>query len=201
MTKTSSAAARDAAIECVREDIERAETLAVAVPDPWYRAQALAWVARYAPESEVSRLAQLALAAAADCADAYLQAAGSAWVLRALMERNRRDEALAMLELVLPSVPRIVPAASRSEALFLLLQAMFASGTEVRRSLLFALASACDADPHWRIERNFRDALVLMQPVDPEFVRTMARGRDAATQGRLERALAGDATTPRVFFW
>lgn len=196
-----SAKSRDDAVALVHSDIVLAEAAAVAVEDPWYRAQALAWVARYAPDDDVMRVARLALAAASDCEDAYRQAGASAWVLRALMERDRRDEALAMLEMVLPSVPRITPPSSRAEALFLLLQAVFDSTEEIRRSLLFALASVYDEDAHWRIERNYRAALVMMQTVDPEFAQRMAQGRDEEQRRRLERALAGAAHEPRAFFW
>ena len=197
----NSSAERNAVIELVRTDLPAAEMRAARIPDPWYRAQALAWVARYASDAEVSRLAQLSLAAAADCADPYQQAAGAAWPVRALLERGRREESLQLLEIALHSVPRIRPTSSRSEALLLLLQAAFEAGQEVRRSLLFALADAYDGDSHWRIERNYVQGLVMMQPVDPEFVRKMAQGRDDTQRRRLERALDEGGREPRTFFW
>jgi len=196
----AAARARDAAIALVHTDIAKAEARAAAVDDPWYRAQALAWVARYAPEHDVIRIARRALQAAADCADPYQQAGSTAWVVRALLERGLRDDALTMLELALQSVPRIDRTASRSEALFLLFQAAFAVGEDVRRSLVFALAEAYDADPHWRVERNFLDALRMLMPVDPTLAEKLARGGDEARRARREEALASGPLAPRVFF-
>ena len=196
-----SSAARDAVTMLVHSDIAAAERRAIAITDPWYRAQALAWVARYAPEDEVTRLARLSLDAAASCDQAYQQAAGAAWIVRALLERGRRDEALLMLEMALHSVPRIAPASSRSEALFLLLQAAFEVGEDVRRSLLFAISEVHDRDAHWRITRNYEDALAMLQAVDPEFVHKMAQGGDDAQRQRLARRLAAGDREPRTFFW
>lgn len=195
------ARARDAAIELVHGDIAAAEARAHAVPDPWYRAQALAWVTRHAPDADVVRVARAGLEAAADCRDPYRQAGSAAWVVRALFERGYRQEALEMLEIAMLGVPRIQPASSRSEALFLLLQAAFASSEEIRRSLVFALAELHDSDPHWRIERNFHDALRLLLAVDAEFVDKLARGGDERQAERRARALAAGPREPRRFFW
>ncbi len=200
MTNTPTAA-RDAAVALAQSDNRRAEAMAQAIEDPWFRAQALAWVTRYAADADLTRVSQSALTAASDNEDAYRQAAAAAWVLRALMERDRREEALGMLEMVLHTVPRITSAASRSEALFLLLQAVFDSSEEIRRSLLFALATIYDEDQHWRVERNYRDALVMMKAVDPAYVQRMAQGRSDAQREKLERALAEDTCEPRTFFW
>jgi hypothetical protein len=192
---------RDAAIALAASHPTAAEQLALQIEDSWYRAQALAWVARYAPEHDVSRLAQAALQAAADCADPYQQAGAAAWVVRALEERGRRDEALTMLEVALQAVPRIARDASRSQALFLLFQAAFTTGVEVRRSLLFALAEIYDRDPHWRIARNYHDALQITAAVDPDFARRMAAGSDDARRLEREAAVGGDPRQPRAFFW
>ena len=40
-----------------------------------------------------------------------------------------------------------------------------------------------------------------MKGVDAHFARTLARGRDAAAQRRIDRAMAETADTLRVFFW
>ena len=102
-------AERSAVTSLVHTDIVDAERRACGIGDPWYRAQALAWVARYAPDADVERVARLSLEAAAECDDAYRQTAAAAWVVRALLERGRRDEALLMLEIALHGVPRITP--------------------------------------------------------------------------------------------
>jgi hypothetical protein len=188
-------------IDLARGDTAAAELLASRISDPWYRTQALAWVARYASDVEVVRLARQALGAAAECTEPFQQASAAAWPVRALLERGQRDEALLLLEIALRSVPRIQPNSSRSEALFLLLQAAFDAGQDVRRSFLFALADAYDSDPHWRVVRNYEDALVMMHAVDADFARKLAAGSEDKLRQRVERTLAEGGREPRVFFW
>lgn len=192
---------RDRATHLAQTDSAAAETAAAEVGDPWYRAQAYAWVARYAADDELIRLAKESMDAAGSCDDPYQQAAACAWVVRALLERGQRDVALQMLELAMHAVPRISSTHRRSEALFLLYQAAFAASEGIRRSLVFALAEAHDQSDHWRAARNFRDALVMVRDVDPEFARKMARGRDEENSAELARALERGAAEPRVFFW
>ncbi len=180
---------------------QKARAIAKKIEDPWFRCQAIAWIARYADAKDVLSTAKQAMDAAGDCEDAYQQAAGSAWVVRALLERDQRDNALTMLELGLHAAPRIGGESSRSEALFLIYQAAFDLSEEFRRSTLFALAELYEQNPHWRIERNYRDALVMAKSLDADFVAKLARGHNDKQRARLEKALANDTAEPRTFFW
>jgi hypothetical protein len=192
---------RDHATRLAQTDSTAAEEAAARIGNPWYRAQAYAWVARYAADDQLIRLARESMDSAGSCDDPYQQAAASAWVVRALLERGRRDEALQMLEIGLHAVPRISSPARRSEALFLLYQAAFAASEEIRRSLLFALAETHDGSDHWRVARNFRDALVMAKEVDAAFTSKLARGRNDAHSAELARALERRTAEPRAFFW
>ena len=192
---------RDRASLLAHSDPKGAEGIADRIEEPWFRAQALAWVARYAGGKDVERLAAKAFDAASQCADPYEQAASCAWVVRALIERGRHEVAMQFVEAALQAVGRAEKASSRSEALFLLFQACFDAAPEVRRSMLMALADLYDKDPHWRVERNFRDALAMARDVDNELVTKLARGRDEKATLKLQKALAGAVQEPRAFFW
>ena len=79
---------RDRAVQAARADFPTALQRARGVSEAWYRAQALAWVARFAPEADVERVASEAFKAASAAKDAYQQVASSAWRVRALPVRN-----------------------------------------------------------------------------------------------------------------
>jgi len=52
------------------------------IPDPWFRAQALSWVARFIDTNPVSIAAEAGMAAA-DCDDDYKKSAVRAWEISA----------------------------------------------------------------------------------------------------------------------
>jgi hypothetical protein len=70
-------------------DPARALALARAIPDAWYRAQALSCVALHVRESSVGSIVGEAIAAAHDCSDAYNTVAVMSWPLRAAWSRGR----------------------------------------------------------------------------------------------------------------
>ncbi|SIO43085.1 hypothetical protein SAMN05443247_05272 [Bradyrhizobium erythrophlei] len=94
-------------------DPARALALAHAIPDAWYRAQALSWVAEHARESSVRSIAGQAIAAAYDCSDADNTLAVMSWPLRAAWSRGRQAYARAELDRVLRLAPEVEPLASR----------------------------------------------------------------------------------------
>lgn len=200
MPVTDSTTLRDRAAKQAVTDSNGAEATADQIQDPWFRAQALAWVTRYGPEGQLERLGGKALDAAASATDPYEQAGAAAWVVRALIERQRSDLALTMLEMAMQAVPRIEADASRSQALFLLYQASF-EAADVRRSILFALAELQDRSPHWRVARNFRDALLMAKATDAELVAKLAVGGNDKQTAKLQKALQSETLEPRVFFW
>lgn len=195
------AAERDRVYRMVHEHGGAALQQARGIEAPLYRAQALAQVARFAAPDQVLPLAQESLAAAADCADAYDQVLASAWPLRCLMELGQQDQALTMLDVVLHAVPRVERSSGRSEALLVLLQAVFDAGVGVRQSIVYAMSELVDSDPHWRVQHNFVQALLLCKDEDPDYVAKMARVKDEKVQRKLEQQLAEASPEPRTFFW
>jgi hypothetical protein len=91
-------AIRDSAIHLAPSDPGRAAEIARTIESPWYRCQALAWVARFAPEGQVEALAEEALYSCHTARDMFQAVGASAWPVRALIERGRlaaATEALA----------------------------------------------------------------------------------------------------------
>lgn len=90
------------------------------IAEPWYRAQALAWVARFAENNAVA-IAREAARAAMECDDDYKQSAVRAWEIAALAERGFTVEARKSLSeattLAKKSSP-IPPAVKRSICCF-----------------------------------------------------------------------------------
>lgn len=156
----------------VKEDIVDAARLARSIKDPWQRTLALAWVARFA-ESDALRLAREAEKAAVGCKDKYQRTAALAWVIAALAECDLGQEAKRVLHAAVERAPQVTPAASRAEALILLLQAATSLGPHSVRTIAEQLDSCCGQDHHWRCRRAIRDA---------------------------RRYLAGEIP-PRMFFW
>ncbi len=122
------------------------------IADPWFRAQALSWVARYA-DSDPIPFAVEAGKAAADCDDDYKRSAVRAWEISALAERGLASEARKALTEALTLAQAVTPQSSRSEALFLLMQAAFKLGENDAKSAYQVLTASCDAHDHWRCKR------------------------------------------------
>jgi hypothetical protein len=91
-------------------DPARALALARAIPDAWYRAQALSCVAEHAPAAAVAGLLHEAVAAAYAGPDAYNAVAVMSWPLRAALKRGHYSFAWRELEKVL----RLAPAVERA---------------------------------------------------------------------------------------
>lgn len=180
---------RDSVASLVHEDLRSARELSAKIQDPWYRAQAYGWVARYASSDDWAYdMAKEGFEAAADCGDAFQQVCAAAWPIRALIERDLVAPALELLEISLGALPRIEQAASKAEAMLLVLQAAWNTGEEFRRSIAFTLAELKDEDDHWRVKRAFHDACDLLRSEDEEFVEKLGGGK-------------GKELTPREFYW
>src|SRR5215212_6204670 len=119
----SATSQRDRAIQAAKTDYRSALKRARAVSDPVYRSQALAWVARFAPDGDVVVVAQEAVKAAYEGKDAYQHVAASAWAVRALAERGETRQAERLGGELLPLSDGISHPVSRLNALFLLWQA------------------------------------------------------------------------------
>jgi hypothetical protein len=195
---------RDQAIAVAERDPPAALKLAREIHAPWFRAQALAYVARYEVEDRSLSTAMEALGAAAEADDMYKALAVTAWPIRAMLERGHHETARCELNRLLELTPRIEPESSRSEALFYLYQATFPMGDDVRECIARALvALANKEDAHWRTKRNVIEALAMLATTSPALEASLATEltNDKAC-AKLARRLDGPwKITPRDFFW
>ncbi len=148
---------RDHVCTMAKSNPKKALEKAKGVSEPWFRAQALAWVARFT-DSDPVLLAKLAAKAASECDDDYKRSAVRAWEIAALAERNEPDHAEHALKEAVSLAERVQPISSRSEALFLLFQAAFPIGRKQAEKVWARLEATCPEAEHWRCKRNRRDA-------------------------------------------
>jgi len=152
---------RDRACDLAKSDPERALEQALQIRDPWFRAQALSWVARFA-NSDPALIAEQAGRAASECDDAFKKTAVLAWVVASQAERNLTPAARSILQTALRLSKTVTPLSSRSEALILLLQAAFTISDADAKAVNDELQLACGHDSHWRCKRAVRDAARLV---------------------------------------
>ena len=195
--------ARDSAERLAPKDWRGAHELAKSADSPWYRCQALAWVARYAPEEHVEILVEESLRAAAECAEAYRANACIAWPVRALVERGRTDRAASIVMDAAQRAASIPEPASSSEAAFLMLQAIFPAGRKYWLPVFEACWRLSASGVHWRQRRNLRDAVLMVHPHDPDLAKdVLSTILDRRLRERLERDIQkGVSRRPRPFFW
>ena len=163
---------RDHAGTLAKNNPKKALAQARKLNDPWFRAQALSWVARFTDSDPLAAAAEAAKAAR-ECEDDYKKSAVRAWEIPALAERGCTVEARKSLSDTLALGRSVEPVSSRSEALLLLLQAAFKIGRDEAERVYEILKASCPVDEHWRSKRAVRDG------------------------GRL---LSGEIE-PRAFFW
>lgn len=199
----SATSAQDNAISLARHDPKAALARARTITDPWFRCQALAWVAWLTPDEGAFRpIIAESLKAAQGAADPYQWVGASAWPLRALIERRDGARAVAAIRKALASVPQIENPVSRADAMFLLFQAVFPQGVQVRADTLTVLMSACGA-AGTKGQRHLRDAALMLAAVDGATARQVVTAmREGRERRQAERRIAeGEAMEPRAFFW
>ncbi len=152
---------RDRVAKLARTDTRAALEHAKSVSDPWFRAQAFSWVARFTDGDPEPIAAQAAKAAAA-CDDDYQRSSVRAWEIAALAERGRHKGARHALRAAVATARTAQPAASRSEALMLLFQAALAIDRDAAKSVSAALEQTCPIDDHWRCKRAAKDASEML---------------------------------------
>ena len=157
----SSTLQRDQASGLAKTNPNKALDIARKVSEPWYRAQALSWVARFTDADPVS-IAREASKAASVCDDSYKQSAVRSWEVAALAERGFTSEAKKALKETLNVAITVQPISSRSEALFHLFQAAFAISDAEAAKVHSILIETCPAGEHWRCKRAIRDAAQMI---------------------------------------
>ncbi|MFO7902014.1 MAG: hypothetical protein ACQESR_04420 [Planctomycetota bacterium] len=148
---------RDQAIALVKANPRKALEKARRVSEPWFRAQALSWCARYTNEDPIPIAAQAAKAASQGDDD-YKRSAVRAWEIAALAERECVARARKSLKEALNLAKTVQPMSSRSEALLQLLQAAFAIHRDDAIAARATLRGSCPVGEHWRCKRAVKDA-------------------------------------------
>src|SRR5260370_977541 len=146
-------AGRMRAGQLAASDPTRALVIARAIPDAWYRCQALASIARAAPEKYVAQAVRQARVAAAEAPDAYQQTAVLSFAIDAALARGLHELADEILREALHRVPLVEPADSRAYALSLIWSATHAAGAPPRRAIADCALVHCDPNRGWRGER------------------------------------------------
>lgn len=153
---------RDQAADLAKASPAKALEKAREITEPWFRAQALAWVARFSPGETVA-IAKEAAKAASACDDTYKQAAVRAWEIAALAETGESVAAATAMNAAVELAKQVSHLGSRAEALLLLCHAAARIGTAARDRICEKLTSACPEEAHWRCKRALRDAAALRE--------------------------------------
>lgn len=204
MSNSEQAIRREQAIRLAKQDTPAALACARDIEEPWYRCQALAWVANFAPEMEVVLIATEALQAAAQGADGYQRVAAAAWPIRALVERSFVEQADQAAACVLPTAGEIEHPGSRAEAPLLLLHATLPS-PQGWRPVFERILEIPQPPTHWRHGRALRDACLMVHVIDPAFFASrLQRVIDPKTRRRIDKGIADPDSRhrgSREFFW
>ena len=173
-------------------DPARALALAHAIPDGWYRAQALSFVAEHADQSSVAGILDEAVAAAYDCADAYGTVAVMSWPLRAAWCSGHRAYARRELERVLELAPEVEPRASRVFALHCLWSGCDSMDEAFAGPIWRSIRVLCNPDHHWRAARLYRHIAEVREARHPgaaaEVIAAMPPGKARAALERRFKA-------------
>ena len=161
------------------------------------RAQAFAWVARYAPDEAVVELADEAFNAAGLAEDEYKSVTAAAWPIRALVERGHVERAAVMLKQTLGHTSEIVNPGGIAEALFGLMEAAQPGGPELWRSVVEQMLARC-TDTHWRTVRALKATARMTAEADRELAERVAGLLEASVRDELLANLA--PVEPRKFF-
>lgn len=198
----SSSDERARAFQTVSTDWTKGLEKARKVSDAWFRCQSLAAVARYAPEGEVSRIANEALKAAALGKDEYRRVAVAAWPVRALVERGKVGHLGRILPPLLEEAGRIEHPVSRISALCTLWQAVWPSESPVKQDVLDTLLAGCQLANSWKAGRIMRFVALVIATEDREWAqRIIDSMRESVYKRKAQRELdTEDFTTVRLFF-
>jgi hypothetical protein len=196
-------AARDLSTRLAPDQPERALNVARAIEAPWFRCQALAWVARYWPDEKYDRLLQEAMRAGDLQDDVFKQVAVSAWPIRAYLERGNPSPAQKLLAKYTRAASAIENMGSRSEALFTLFQSSKPFALDLWQPVFWALVDAAEPAISWRQGRNLRDVVAMVRSDNLELVQqAFQKLSDEKNLSKIRRYLDKPShAEPRPFFW
>lgn len=194
--------------------ILRAESIAEMNPDDalriarlirnsLYRAQAIAWVARFSPSERFDRIIEEARSASLSAEDGYIKTISACWYIRAMIERDRSEHARDDVLQVMACANDIPHPVSRLEATSTLFEAVFAVN-EYRRLAVDRLIQAGGAAKSWRSGFWLREAAIMLAfskqaGESDQIVESMPAG--IYRRQALTRIGRGQRREPRPFFW
>lgn len=189
---------RDVAMRVAKTDFKKALPLARKVSEPWFRCQALAGAARYAPDEHVVKTAEEAISAAFTATDSYKKVAATAWPLRALIERKQEQKAIQSLPKILELSAQIENPISRTDALFLLWEAFFP--VQGHGFILAPLVKSCTG--HWKADYILRQIVMILASGNIEEAQKLAASMPESKYKRqAEKRLAeGQNEQARQFY-
>lgn len=182
---------------------EKALAVARKINDAWFRCQALSQVARYWPDGDYHRLLKEALKAAHSQDDVYKQVAVSAWPTRAYLERGSPSSAKNIVEKCAGAASSIGNMGSRSEALFMVFQAVKPGAPDLWKPAFWALVKATEPALSWRQRRNIRYAIAMLAGDDSQLAQSaLSKLTDEKTISAIKRDVENNLRLqPRPFFW
>jgi len=157
---------RDTVSKLAQVDIEKAIKVSKKIIQPWFRAQALAHIARYIESTKVIKIANEAKKTANECDDDYKKSSVRAWEIVALSERGLKKEAEKSLNEAVKLAVNIEPLSSKCEALFNLFQASCHINMEIAKKVYKRMESMCSIEKHWRAKRAIKNANKILAGED-----------------------------------
>ncbi len=154
---------RDKVSKVAQNNIKDAYILTKKIRQPWFKAQALASIARYSTKSDVLKAASESKKTANECDDNFKKSSVRAWEIVALAERGFKKESEKDLNEAANLAATIEPISSRSEALFNLFQASCYIDTTIAIKLYEHMKSLCPIEEHWRAKRAMKNASDILE--------------------------------------
>lgn len=192
---------QDLVARLAKTDSPHALQKARKISEPWFRAQALAYIARYCDQAPTSVANQAAKAAEA-CVDTYQQCAVRAWEIAALAERSHTKSAASRLQAVLSKARQIEPPSSRSEALILLLSAAAHINSNAVETVAKMVVRVTDCHSNWRCDRATVNAIGILYRFNPESAAHLSQSvSNAKLRSKCDKIIAAGGSSPRSFFW
>jgi len=194
---------RNLSCQLAPTDSARALATARSIKDAWYASQALAWVARYAPDAEFPKIIKESLLVVRAETDPYRIVASGAWPIRAIVERDQLKMLASIVSDLLVRAQSIELFASRSEALFMIFAAIFPAGRKYWRPVLESLRKASTPLINWRQRRNLLYAVMIVRGEDEKLaLEIMNSVSDPKLKKKIEREWTrSEPWPPRPFFW
>jgi hypothetical protein len=147
--------------ELAQNDVDAALHVARDIQGNWYRCQALAAVAWHTkPKVKFMKIVNEALGNAVGIPDCYQAVACSAWVVRAMAQRDDVD-ILPVVKELLQIIKREPNPVCQADALLKLFEAIYRK-RELREIVLTPLLQSCEEMKSWKQPRILKDIALIL---------------------------------------